>query len=70
MARETIMRHQIADYLGIPGEGDAVTYSLMGTGFNTLDEKPISATVRRPLWSRAISRFSRLTPTSSSRKKR
>lgn len=40
MSRETIMRHQIADYLGIPGEGDTVTYALMGTGFNTLDENP------------------------------
>ena len=40
MARETIMRHQIADYLGIPGDSDAVTYALMGTGFNILDENP------------------------------
>lgn len=40
MARETIMRHQIADYLGIPGDGDEVTYALMGTGFNILDENP------------------------------
>lgn len=41
MARETIMRHQIADYLGIPsGDNGAIAYSLMGTGFNTLDENP------------------------------
>ena len=41
MANETIMRHQIADYLGIPGDSKAEpTYELMGAGFNTLDENP------------------------------
>ena len=35
MANETIMRFQIADYLGIPGDSDT-TYALMGAGFNTL----------------------------------
>ena len=39
MANETIMRFQIADYLGIPGDSDT-TYALMGAGFNTLDENP------------------------------
>ena len=39
MANETIMRYQIADYLGIVGESDT-TYALMGAGFNTLDENP------------------------------
>ena len=34
MANETIMRFQIADYLGIPGDSDT-TYALMGAGFNT-----------------------------------
>lgn len=41
---ETVMRHQIADYLGIPGAGDSVTYALMGAGFNTLDENPSAQT--------------------------
>ena len=39
MANETIMRFQIADYLGSPGDSDT-TYALMGAGFNTLDENP------------------------------
>ena len=32
MANETIMRFQIADYLGIPGDSDT-TYALMGAGY-------------------------------------
>lgn len=42
MANETIMRYQVADYLGIPAsdsDGDP-TFALMGAGFNTLDENP------------------------------
>ena len=36
MANNTIMRYQIADYLGISGETE--TYALCGTGFTSLDE--------------------------------
>lgn len=36
---ETVMRYQIADYLNT-GTSGAETYSLMGVGFNTLDENP------------------------------
>lgn len=36
---DTVMRYQVADYLGIES-GDATTYALMGVGFNTLDENP------------------------------
>lgn len=41
LANETIMRHQIADYLGVLGaeEGDP-TFELLGAGVNTLDENP------------------------------
>lgn len=39
MANETVMRHQIADYLGIEKDG-AATYVLLGAGVNTLDENP------------------------------
>lgn len=34
-----VMRHQIADYLNT-GTGETPVYSLMGTGFNSLDESP------------------------------
>ena len=39
MANETIMRYQIADYLGIQGDSET-TYELLGAGVNTLDENP------------------------------
>ena len=43
---ETIMRHQIADYLNV-GTGDSATYVLMGVGFNTLDENPTAKTTEK-----------------------
>lgn len=39
MANETIMRHQIADYLNT-GSGGTEEWSLCGAGYNTLDENP------------------------------
>lgn len=36
---DTVMRHQIADYINT-GTGSSATWSLMGVGFNTLDENP------------------------------
>ena len=36
---ETVMRYQIADYLNT-GTDSTEVYSLMGVGFNTLDENP------------------------------
>lgn len=36
---ETVMRYQIADYLNT-GKTPTEAYSLMGVGFNTLDENP------------------------------
>ena len=58
MANETIMRFQIADYLGIPGDSDT-TYALMGAGFNTLDENPAAqlGMVRRVFWGRMFPLF-------------
>lgn len=41
---DTVMRYQVADYLGISGADGAVTYALMGVGFNTLDENPSAQT--------------------------
>ena len=35
-----VMRRQIADYLGIKGSGDTVTFHLMGAGFTSLNESP------------------------------
>ncbi len=40
---ETVMRHQIADYLNT-GTTETPAYSLMGVGFNTLDENPNAQT--------------------------
>lgn len=39
MVNETVMRHQIADYISV---GDS--FALMGVGFNTLDENPNAQT--------------------------
>lgn len=36
---ETVQRYMIADYLGITS-ADKTEFTLMGTGFNTLDENP------------------------------
>lgn len=46
MANETVSRYQIADYLGVLGEGGKgpATFELMGAGFNTLDENPSAQT--------------------------
>ncbi len=38
MANQTVMRHQIADYLNTGDETE--TWSLCSAGFNTLDESP------------------------------
>lgn len=42
MANESIMRYQIADYLGVLGAEKAAepTFELLGAGVNTLDENP------------------------------
>lgn len=41
MANETIMRYQVADYLGITSEEEGEpAFALMGAGVNTLDENP------------------------------
>ncbi len=40
---DTVMRHQIADYLNISST-DTPSFSLMGVGFNTLDENPNAQT--------------------------
>ena len=39
MMNETVMRHQIADYLNTSSNA-APSFALMGVGFNTLDENP------------------------------
>lgn len=42
---DTVMRYQVADYLNTAEAGaSAETYSLMGVGFNTLDENPSAQT--------------------------
>ncbi len=43
MINETVMRHQIADYLNT-GSSETPQFSLMGVGFNTLDENPNAQT--------------------------
>jgi len=40
MSKESIQRHQIADYINIGGATGTEKYELMGAGFNTLDENP------------------------------
>lgn len=40
----TVMRYQVADYLGTVDDKGATTYALMGVGFNTLDENPSAQT--------------------------
>ncbi len=40
---ETVMRHQIADYLNT-GHNGTPSFALMGVGFNTLDENPNAQT--------------------------
>lgn len=40
--KETVLRYQIADYLNTGGATDK--FSLMGVGFNTLDENPSAQT--------------------------
>jgi len=40
---ETVMRHQIADFLNT-GSNDTPKFALMGVGFNTLDENPNAQT--------------------------
>lgn len=42
MRNDTIMRHQVADYLNIGTETEQ--WELMGAGFNTLDENPAAQT--------------------------
>lgn len=37
---DTVMRYQVADYLGITDDKGAASFALMGVGFNTLDENP------------------------------
>lgn len=43
MNNETVMRHQIADYLDV-GTTATPSFALMGVGFNTLDENPNAQT--------------------------
>lgn len=43
MMNETVMRHQIADYLNT-GSDSTPSFALMGVGFNTLDENPNAQT--------------------------
>ncbi|MFV0315178.1 MAG: hypothetical protein ACK5I7_08765 [Anaerotignum sp.] len=43
MMNETVMRHQIADYLNT-GTQEVPKFALMGVGFNTLDENPNAQT--------------------------
>lgn len=43
MNNETVMRHQIADYLDV-GTASTPKFALMGVGFNTLDENPNAQT--------------------------
>ncbi|WMI80351.1 hypothetical protein [Anaerotignum sp. MB30-C6] len=43
MINETVMRHQIADYLNTSTNGTP-SFALMGVGFNTLDENPNAQT--------------------------
>ena len=40
MANQTIMRYQVADYLGVVGTGGDPTFELLGAGVHTLDENP------------------------------
>lgn len=40
MANQTIMRYQVADYLGVVSTGGDPTFELLGAGVNTLDENP------------------------------
>lgn len=40
---DTVMRHQIADYLNT-SSNNTPSYALMGVGFNTLDENPNAQT--------------------------
>lgn len=43
MTNETVIRHQIADYLNI-SSSSTPSFALMGVGFNTLDENPNAQT--------------------------
>ena len=43
---DTIQRNMIADYLEV-GEGDTKAYTLMGAGFNSLNENPTAQTVKK-----------------------
>lgn len=40
MANQTIMRYQVADYLGVVSSGGEPAFELLGAGVNTLDENP------------------------------